>query len=158
MAPYLINKPQNIYLTIYLLRSCVERDTRFELATFTLARWHSTTELIPHMWCPEPESNQRHEDFQSSALPTELSGLIWRPGRGSNPRPLAWQASVLTDWTTRPSGGSNRARTYDPLLVRQVLSQLSYAPVSFCFRHISGGFISIQNPKAHVKSFLKNFI
>ena len=22
--------------------------------------------------CPEPESNQRHEDFQSSALPTEL--------------------------------------------------------------------------------------
>ena len=25
-------------------------------------------------WCPEPESNQRHEDFQSSALPTELSG------------------------------------------------------------------------------------
>ena len=25
----------------------------------------------------------------------------------------------------------NRARTYDPLLVRQVLSQLSYAPVFF---------------------------
>ena len=27
-------------------------------------------------WCPEPESNQRHEDFQSSALPTELSGQV----------------------------------------------------------------------------------
>ena len=26
-------------------------------------------------WCLEPESNQRHEDFQSSALPTELSRL-----------------------------------------------------------------------------------
>ena len=25
-------------------------------------------------WCPVPESNQRHEDFQSSALPTELTG------------------------------------------------------------------------------------
>ena len=24
--------------------------------------------------CPEPESNQRHKDFQSFALPTELSG------------------------------------------------------------------------------------
>ncbi len=24
--------------------------------------------------CPETESNRRHEDFQSSALPTELSG------------------------------------------------------------------------------------
>ena len=28
---------------------------------------------------------------------------IWRPGWGSNPRPLAWQASVLTSWTTRPN-------------------------------------------------------
>jgi hypothetical protein len=27
------------------------------------------------------------------------------------------------------NGGRNRARTCDPLLVRQVLSQLSYAPV-----------------------------
>ena len=26
--------------------------------------------------CPETESNRRHEDFQSSALPTELSGHI----------------------------------------------------------------------------------
>ena len=66
-------------------------------------------------WCPEPESNQRHGDFQSPALPTELSGQIfsashgaegelqpqgeptrwnpsrgrWRPGTGSNRRPLA---------------------------------------------------------------------
>ena len=53
----------------------------------------------------------------------------WRPGSGSNRRPLAWQASVLTNWTTGPNGGNNRARTCDPLLVRQVLSQLSYAPI-----------------------------
>jgi hypothetical protein len=29
--------------------------------------------MSPGMW-PELESNQRHKDFQSSALPTELSG------------------------------------------------------------------------------------
>ena len=29
-------------------------------------------------------------------------GDNWRPEWGSNPRPLAWQASVLTNWTTRP--------------------------------------------------------
>ena len=66
-------------------------------------------------WCLRSESNQRHEDFQSPALPTELSGQIfsaphgaggelqpqgdprdgtpsrgrWRPGTGSNRRPLA---------------------------------------------------------------------
>ena len=27
------------------------------------------------IWCPVSESNQGHEDFQSSALPTELTGL-----------------------------------------------------------------------------------
>ena len=32
-------------------------------------------------WCPEPESNQRHEDFQSSALPTELQRQIGDPER-----------------------------------------------------------------------------
>ena len=51
----------------------MERETRFELATFALARQRSTTEPFPQ------------------------------------------------------SGGNNRARTYDPLLVRQMLSHLSYA-------------------------------
>jgi hypothetical protein len=27
-------------------------------------------------WCPEVESNHRHKDFQSFALPTELSGQL----------------------------------------------------------------------------------
>ncbi len=31
--------------------------------------------------CPEPGSNQRHKDFQSFALPTELSGHIPYFGR-----------------------------------------------------------------------------
>ncbi len=35
--------------------------------------------------CPEPESNQRHEDFQSSALPTELSGQKKIAGAGFEP-------------------------------------------------------------------------
>ena len=26
----------------------------------------------------------------------------WRSGRGSNPRPPAWQAGILTNWTTGP--------------------------------------------------------
>ena len=42
--------------------------------------------------------------------------------------------SSVTGWRSnqlsyRANGGNNRARTYDPLLVRQMLSQLSYAPV-----------------------------
>ena len=64
-------------------------------------------ELNPRIWCLRSESNQRHGDFQSPALPTELQrhnskGCCWRPGWGSNPRPLAWQASALTNWATKP--------------------------------------------------------
>ena len=44
--------------------------------------------------CPKPESNQRHEDFQSSALPTELFGHI-SARRDSNPRPSPWQGDAL---------------------------------------------------------------
>ena len=90
----------------------MERMTRLELATSTLARWRSTRwaksalkNMRSHiLWCLRSESNQRHGDFQSPALPTELQRRKrkWRPGWGSNPRPLAWQASVLTNWTTGP--------------------------------------------------------
>ena len=31
---------------------------------------------INELWCPEAESNHRHEDFQSSALPTEGCGHL----------------------------------------------------------------------------------
>ena len=52
----------------------MERKTRFELATPSLARRCSTTELFPH----------------------------WRPGWDSNPRPPPWQGGILTNWTTGP--------------------------------------------------------
>ena len=54
------------------------------------------------MWCLGADLNHRHADFQSAALPAELPRHIWRRGRGSNPRPPAWQAGVLTNWTTGP--------------------------------------------------------
>ena len=38
------------------------------------------------------------------------------------------QLNYLAIWI----GGNNRARTCDPLLVRQMLSQLSYAPEETC--------------------------
>ena len=140
-----------------LFKHPLERITRLELATSTLARWRSTRwAKSAYEWCLRSESNQRHGDFQSPALPTELQRRIkWRPGWGSNPRPLAWQASVLTNWTTRPHGGNNRARTCDPLLVRQMLSQLSYAPTWLPFFVTR---IMIQHPHQKVNTFLKLFL
>ena len=52
----------------------------FEPTTFSLARRRSTTEPRPHFLaaltdreCRDPGSNWGHRDFQSRALPTELS-------------------------------------------------------------------------------------
>ena len=84
----------------------VERLTRLELATSTLARWRSTG------WAKAanggPGRNRTNDTRIFSPLLYQLSYRAilvlkkWRPGRDSNPRPLAWQASVLTIWTTGP--------------------------------------------------------
>ena len=63
-------------------------------------------ELHPHPWCLRSESNQRHEDFQSSALPTELSGLFLMPehkklrGQDLNLRPSGYEPDELPDCST----------------------------------------------------------
>ncbi|WP_337795340.1 MULTISPECIES: hypothetical protein, partial [Ruminococcus] len=46
--------------------------------------------------------------------------------------------------------------TCDPLLVRQMLSQLSYAPVSYRFElYLSATIFIIHYPKPFVKSFFE---
>ena len=63
--------------------------------------------------------------------------LTWSGKRDSDPRHLPWQGNALPLSHSRifhklhikMFGGNNRARTCDPLLVRQMLFQLSYAPV-----------------------------
>ena len=62
-------------------------------------------------WCPEPESNQRHGDFQSPALPTELSGQIFpaaRRGGNCNPKGTHEMELHLVG-----DGDPERARTVD---------------------------------------------
>ena len=63
-------------------------------------------------WCPGAESNHRHEDFQSTALPTELPGQkrgLQREGRVLNPRTL--HASSNARPCVRPvSAGSDLPR------------------------------------------------
>ena len=63
-------------------------------------------ELCPQEWCPEPESNQRHVDFQSTALPTELSGQIilrtMERGRGiATPRGPTGSYQIPREMATR---------------------------------------------------------
>ena len=55
-----------------------------------------------HKWCPDSELNQGHRDFQSLALPTELSGQImcfhnWWAIRDLNPGPAGYEPDALTN-------------------------------------------------------------
>ena len=72
----------------------MERETGFEPATSTLARLHSTTELLPLKWRRRPDLNRRMEVLQTSALPLGYVAL---------------------------TGAENEIRTRDPLLGKEVL-------------------------------------
>ena len=67
-------------------------------------------------------------------------------------RPAASPSRAQTTASGLPAfacaGGDNRVRTDDPLLAKQVLSQLSYTPVVFRF----GSFFSLQGPLANLKN------
>ena len=49
----------------------------------------------------------------------------WSWRTESNPRPADYKSAALPAELRQRNGGNYRARTYDPLLVRQMLSQLS---------------------------------
>ena len=79
-------------------------------------------------WCPEAESNHRHGDFQSPALPTELSGhLAERVGF----EPTApFEVTGFQDQLLKPLGhlsigDLSATRTRDTLIKSQVLYRLS---------------------------------
>src|SRR5438552_6408701 len=57
----------------------------------------STTAEAKQVWWPRPESNQRHTDFQSAALPTELLGRAGASGNRSARKGSAdYKGKVLT--------------------------------------------------------------
>ena len=124
-------------------------------------------------WRRHPDLNWGIRVLQTRALPL---GYVanWSGRRGSNSLPPPWQGGALPDelhpqmatpnglepstssvtgWRANRLhhravfGGNNRARTCDPLLVRQMLSQLSYAPIRMLVYHTKFIFINQSFPR-----------
>ena len=136
--------------------------TGLEPATSTLARWRSTrwatsANLVPPGGIEPPTqgfSVPCSTDWATEAKVATRNGL--EPSTSSV---TGWRSNQLNYRAI--SGGNNRARTYDPLLVRQMLSQLSYAPISttfvFCLTLYLSDLIIIHYSEWFVNSFLKKF-
>ena len=96
-------------------------------------------EILLRKPVPDFSSKKRKTHFFCFLLLFEPFGSWWAQV-DSNHRPHAYQACALTCWAISPClvlacacGGDERDRTDDPLLAKQVLSQLSYTPI-FSFR------------------------
>ena len=93
LVPYRLAMTPNIIFyfdnTLYSLKSSLLQNKKApDIRCFVWSGWRGSNPLPP--------------PWQGGALPDELHPHFWRPGSGSNRRPLAWQASVLTNWTTGP--------------------------------------------------------
>ena len=59
---------------------------------------HYVSERLLDEWCPDSESNQGHEDFQSSALGIPHIQLFnWWAIRDLNPGPAGYEPDALTN-------------------------------------------------------------
>ena len=74
-------------------------------------------------------SNHRMSESKSDALPLGESPTNMASRQGFEPRPTVLETVMLPLTPARYKyGGGKRDRTDDPLLAKQVLSQLSYTP------------------------------
>ena len=73
----------------------------------------------------EPRTHGLKVQCSTSELPVQKN--FWRGWPDLNRRPPAWQAGILTNWTTTPIGAGDRTQTCDPFITSEVLYQLSYA-------------------------------
>ena len=113
----------------------MERKTGFEPATPTLARLCSTPELLPPLisvfiWWRDPESNWGHADFQSAALPTELSRPFFKEVAGLTRLELA---------TSGVTGRRSNRLSYNPastliakLRLLLLVGETGFEPVTPC--------------------------
>ena len=106
------------------------RSNQLSYTPVTSTQWSATSVQTPlieptHGWL----AGAKFEVLAQEARPR-----IVKPAYAASSSPV-WQPSLFASLRAK-AGGGNRARTGDPLLAKQMLSQLSYAPqkISRCAR------------------------
>src|SRR5438132_9166862 len=101
-------------------------------------------------WWPRPESNRRHEDFQSAALPTELLGRAGASGnRSARKRRADYKGKVLRPPRSVALQHSLHREVAGP--PNQKKARLKGGPCPLGRRKLRPGFLRF--PDAHLARF-----
>ena len=108
----------------------VSRASRDAPEPDSLVQRSSTPSGVTHGPRPTPHAMGAITPDPNSRKPRSRAGTpIWRThAHVRGPTPPATTPRTHPDHTPAPAGGDGRVRTGDPLLAKQVLSRLSYAP------------------------------
>ena len=133
-------RAKSIKIWLYI-NGCGSKTRTYDLRVMSPTSYQLLHPAILYLkWWLGTESNRRHKDFQSFALPTELPSQIWCLGPESNRHgchhPQDFKSCASTSSATQAfnyfrhapifkNGVLQRTRTSDPLIKSQMLYQLS---------------------------------
>ena len=93
---------RNYFLTQELKKNVTPLKSKKPSTKWKAFHWSNYKPVSSFIWTRNNTTSFRYRIWAKKPFCYERLSPILRSGRDSNPRPHAWQACILTNWTTKP--------------------------------------------------------